>query len=57
MGIDDKIKNTAQKIEGQAKEAVGKHTDDRDLQAEGKKDQVSGDLKNAGEKVKDAVKD
>ncbi len=56
MGVTDKAKNTAQKMEGKAKEAVGKHTDDRDLQAEGKKDQVSGDLKNAGEKVKDAVR-
>jgi uncharacterized protein YjbJ (UPF0337 family) len=56
MGMTDKAKNAAQKLEGKAKQAVGKHTDDRDLQAEGKKDQVAGDLKNAGEKVKDAVK-
>ncbi len=54
MGITDKAKNAAQKAVGEVKEAVGKHTDDRDLQAEGKKDQVAGDLKNAGEKVKDA---
>jgi len=56
MGIADKAKNAAQKIAGEAKEAVGKHTDDSDLQAEGKKDQAAGDLKNAGEKVKDAFK-
>ncbi len=56
MSSEDKIKNTAQKVGGQIKEAVGKHTDNRDLQAEGKKDQAAGDLKNAGEKVKDAVK-
>jgi len=56
MGIADKAKNAAQKTSGQAKEMVGKHTDNRDLEAEGKKDQVAGDLKNAGEKVKDAVK-
>ncbi len=54
MGIVDKAKNTVEKAVGEVKEAVGKHTDDHDLQAEGKKDQVSGDLKNAGEKVKDA---
>lgn len=56
MGIDDKAENAAQKAAGKVKETVGEHTDDRDLQAEGKKDQVSGDLKNAGEKVKDAFK-
>ncbi len=57
MGIVDKAKNTVEKAAGEIKEAVGKHTDDQDLQAEGKKDQISGDLKNAGEKVKDAFKD
>jgi uncharacterized protein YjbJ (UPF0337 family) len=57
MGIDDKIKHAAQKTEGAVKETVGKHTDNHDLEAEGKKDKVSGDLKNAGEKIKDAVKD
>jgi uncharacterized protein YjbJ (UPF0337 family) len=56
MSIEDKVKNTAQKMGGEAKETVGKHTDNRDLQAEGKKDQAAGDLKNAGEKVKDALK-
>ncbi len=56
MGIADKAKNAAQKLGGEAKEKVGKHTDNHDLQAEGKKDQVAGDLKNAGEKVKDALK-
>lgn len=56
MGIDDKTKNTAQKLAGKAQEAVGNHTGDRELQAKGKRDQISGDLKNAGEKVKDALK-
>jgi len=57
MGIVDKTKNAAQKAVGEVKEAVGKHADDADLEAEGKKDQVAGDLKNAGEKVKDALTD
>ncbi len=55
MGITDRAKNAAQKAVGEVKEAVGKHTDDPDLQSGGKKDQVAGDLKNAGEKVKDAL--
>ena len=41
---------------GKAKEAAGKATDDRDLEAEGKGDQAVSDLKQAGEKVKDAFK-
>ena len=56
MSAVDKAKNEAQKLGGAIKEKVGEHTDNRDLQAEGKKDQVAGDLKGAGEKVKDAFK-
>ncbi|HJQ04672.1 MAG TPA: CsbD family protein, partial [Nocardioides sp.] len=41
---------------GEAKEALGKASDDKDLETEGKADQVKGDLKQAGEKVKDAFK-
>ena len=52
----DKMKNKAQELAGQGKEAVGDATDDRDLQAEGQKDQAAGNLKQAGEKVKDAFK-
>lgn len=56
MGFDDKIKNTAQDLGGKAKEAAGKVTDNERLEAEGKADQVEADLKQAGEKVKDAFK-
>ena len=41
---------------GKAKSRVGGATGDRDLQAEGDKDQAKGNLKNAGENVKDAFK-
>lgn len=57
MGIADKAKNAAQKRAGQVKQAVGRRTDNTELQAKGRKDQVAGDLKNAGEKVKDALSD
>jgi uncharacterized protein YjbJ (UPF0337 family) len=57
MGFMDKAKNAAQKMMGEGKETVGKHTDNPDMQAEGQQDQVAGDLKNAGEKAKDAFKD
>jgi uncharacterized protein YjbJ (UPF0337 family) len=52
----DKAKNKAEELQGQGKEAVGRATDDRDLEAEGKADQASGNLKQAGEKVKDAFR-
>ena len=52
----DKMKNKAQELAGEGKEAVGDATDNRDLQAEGEKDQAAGNLKQAGEKGKDVFK-
>jgi len=54
MGLDDKIENKSEELAGKAKEGVGKATGDEELENEGKADQVKGDLKQAGEKVKDA---
>jgi uncharacterized protein YjbJ (UPF0337 family) len=56
MSSEDKVKNTAETAKGKVKEGLGKVTGDKSLQAEGHGDQAKGDLKNAGEKVKDAVK-
>ena len=56
MSGTDKMKNKAEELGGKGKETVGDATDNRDLQAEGKSDQVKGNLKQAGEKVKDAFK-
>ncbi|MGN6613121.1 MAG: CsbD family protein [Angustibacter sp.] len=56
MGADDKLENTGEDLKGKAKEAAGKLTDDERMEAEGKGDQSAADLKNAGEKVKDAFK-
>ena len=56
MGFDDKLENTKDKLTGEAKEATGKATDNERLEAEGKADQTGADLKQAGEKVKDAFK-
>jgi uncharacterized protein YjbJ (UPF0337 family) len=52
----DKAKDKLQVAKGKAKETAGKATDDDELIVEGKTDQVSGNLKQAGEKVKDAFK-
>jgi uncharacterized protein YjbJ (UPF0337 family) len=56
MGNDDKVANKGEGMLGKAKETLGDATDNRDLQAEGQKDQSKADLKQAGEKVKDAFK-
>ena len=56
MGADDKLENAGEKLGGKAKEAAGKLTDDKGLDADGKGDQVKADLTGAGEKVKDAFK-
>lgn len=52
----DKISNKAEELKGKVKEGVGDATDNEQLQGEGKVDQAKGNLKQAGEKVKDAVK-
>jgi uncharacterized protein YjbJ (UPF0337 family) len=56
MSTEDKAKNAAEKATGNVKENVGKATGDKSLEAEGQADQAKGNLKDAGEKVKDAFK-
>ncbi|MET8837899.1 CsbD family protein [Micromonospora sp. NPDC004540] len=56
MGIDDKIDNATENTAGKVKEGVGRATDDERLEAEGRNDQAAANLKQAGEKVKDAFK-
>jgi uncharacterized protein YjbJ (UPF0337 family) len=56
MAADDKIENKTDELKGKAKQTVGEATDDKDLQAEGQADETKGNLKQAGEKIKDAFK-
>jgi uncharacterized protein YjbJ (UPF0337 family) len=56
MGIGDKIENTKDDLMGKGKEGAGKVTDNERLEAEGRADQSKADIKQAGEKVKDAFK-
>ena len=56
MSASDKARDKAQVAKGHVKEATGKATGDTTLEAEGKGDKVVGNLKQAGEKLKDAVK-
>jgi uncharacterized protein YjbJ (UPF0337 family) len=57
MGLKDKAENKLEDAKGQGKESVGKATDNERLEAEGKGDQASANVKDAGEKVKDAAGD
>lgn len=56
MSAGGKAKNKAQSAKGKAKETAGRATGDPVLRDKGKANQVSGDLKQAGQKVKDAFK-
>ena len=56
MGLDDKISNKAEELKGETKETTGRATGDEQMEAEGKGDKTGANLKQAGEKVKDAFK-
>lgn len=56
MGAEDKTSNKVEEIQGRAKEEIGEATGNRDLEAEGKRDQSAANLKQAGEKIKDAFR-
>ena len=56
MSAADKAKDKMQAAKGKVKKNAGRATGDPYLEGEGKKDQVAGNLKQAGEKVKDAFR-
>ena len=56
MSDTDKAKNKAQEVKGKVKETAGKAVGNERLEAEGVADQTAADVKQAGEKVKDAGK-
>jgi uncharacterized protein YjbJ (UPF0337 family) len=56
MGITDKLKDKAQEVEGKVKQTAGSATGDRSTQAEGLKDEKSGQAKQVGEQVKDVFR-
>ena len=56
MATTDKAKNSAQRAKGKVKETAGKVTGNTKLERKGKADQTKGNLKQAGEKVKDAFR-
>jgi uncharacterized protein YjbJ (UPF0337 family) len=56
MAFADKLSNKAQELRGRIKRNTGEVTGDRRLQAEGRGDEVKSNLKQAGEKIKDAFR-
>ncbi|RSN17294.1 CsbD family protein [Amycolatopsis roodepoortensis] len=54
--MNDKAENKIDELKGKAKEAAGNATDNEQWQAEGKAEQGKANVKQAGEKIKDAVK-
>jgi uncharacterized protein YjbJ (UPF0337 family) len=48
------FKHKAEELLGKAKKKLGRSTDDEDLQAEGQWEESKADIKQAGDKVKDA---
>ena len=55
MTMGDKIKHAGQEAAGKVKEGAGKATGNKDMEAEGKGDQAVADVKQAGDKAKDAL--
>lgn len=53
----DEIKGAGNKAKGAIKEAVGKATDNKKLQAEGKLDKAKGTVQEKVGKAKDAARD
>lgn len=57
MGFGDKVSNAAEDAKGKGKEALGKATDNEQMEAEGKVDQAKADAKDKVEDAKDTVAD
>jgi uncharacterized protein YjbJ (UPF0337 family) len=56
VSTEDKANNKAQELKGKVKETTGRAVGNESLEAEGVADQTAGNVKQAGEKVKDAAK-
>jgi uncharacterized protein YjbJ (UPF0337 family) len=56
MSAEDKAANKAQEVKGKVKKETGEAVGNPRLEAEGRTDETAGNLKQAGEKVKDAFK-
>lgn len=57
MTMGDKIKHAGEEAVGKVKETTGKLTNNEELEARGQAEQAKADVKQAGDKTKDAAKD
>ncbi|MCZ2526831.1 CsbD family protein [Streptomyces sp. NPDC059506] len=56
MSTERKADSAAERLKGKAKETVGRATGNEEMEAEGRAEQAKGDIKQAGEKAKDAFR-
>ncbi|MDH6212906.1 CsbD family protein [Streptomyces pseudovenezuelae] len=54
MSVGQRIKHMTQSFKGRVTERVGRTTRNRRLQRHGRTDRIAGDLKQSGDKAKDA---
>ena len=55
MSFEDKISHKAQELRGRIKRNAGQVTGDRRLEAEGRAEERAGNLRQAGQKIKEAL--
>jgi uncharacterized protein YjbJ (UPF0337 family) len=53
----DEVEGTAKEVRGSVKDAIGKATGDKKLQADGAADKVEGKVQKTAGKVKEAARD
>ncbi len=56
MPGEDKMRHKGEELKGRVKEGAGRATDDEQLEREGRTDKTKGNVKQAGDKAKDAIK-
>jgi len=56
MSVGQRIKHMTQSFKGRVTERVGRTTRNRRLQRHGRTDRIAGDLKQSGDKAKDAFR-
>lgn len=56
MSAKDKAKNKAEELKGRTKRTAGAAKNDPKLELRGRIEEATGNLKQAGEKLKDAVR-
>ena len=56
MAMGDRIPTRAEEQQARGRQTVGDATGNDDLKAGGEKDEATGNVKQAGEKIKDVVK-